>query len=61
MTQPHALQRITRSTALTPLSFFQILLTGDSFVDRIRAAPRNASRMSHPDLNEAPALDAGLS
>jgi S-methylmethionine-dependent homocysteine/selenocysteine methylase len=34
-------------------------LAGGAFLERIRGIRANASRMSHAELNEAPALDAG--
>jgi S-methylmethionine-dependent homocysteine/selenocysteine methylase len=43
-----------------PSHFSEILLTGASFVERIRGLRANASRMSHAELNDAPALDEGF-
>jgi len=42
-----------------PTHFSKVLLEGGTFVDRIRGLRANASRMSHAELNDAPALDDG--
>lgn len=42
-----------------PTHFDQVLKPGTPWVSRIRGLRANASRMSHAELNEAPALDAG--
>jgi len=42
-----------------PTHFERVLADGGGFVNRIRGLRANASRMSHAELNEAPALDAG--
>lgn len=42
-----------------PTHFERVLADGGAFVGRIRGIRANASRMSHAELNEAPALDAG--
>lgn len=42
-----------------PTHFDQVLTPGAPWVKRIRGLRANASRMSHAELNEAPALDAG--
>jgi methionine synthase I (cobalamin-dependent) len=36
-----------------------VLLEGGTLVERIRGIRANASRMSHAELNDAPALDEG--
>jgi S-methylmethionine-dependent homocysteine/selenocysteine methylase len=42
-----------------PTHFDRVLADGGKFVQRIRGLRANASSMSHAELNEAPALDAG--
>ncbi len=42
-----------------PSHFQQVLPGGAAWTDRIHGVRANASRMSHAELNEAPALDAG--
>ena len=42
-----------------PSHFEPVLLEGGRWVMRIRGIRANASRMSHAELNEAPALDVG--
>jgi homocysteine S-methyltransferase len=42
-----------------PDHFAPTLAKGGAFTDRIRGLRANASRMSHAELNEAPALDVG--
>ena len=42
-----------------PSHFSEVLLEGGPCVDRIRGLRANASRMSHAELNDAPALDEG--
>jgi S-methylmethionine-dependent homocysteine/selenocysteine methylase len=42
-----------------PSHFDRVLAGGESWLGRIRGLRANASRMSHAQLNEAPALDAG--
>jgi S-methylmethionine-dependent homocysteine/selenocysteine methylase len=42
-----------------PTHFAPALAPGGPFTARIRGLRANASRMSHAELNEAPALDAG--
>jgi len=43
-----------------PSHFDQVVGGGEPWVERIRGLRANASRMSHAELNEAPALDAGV-
>ena len=43
-----------------PSHFSEVLLEGGAFVKRIRGLRANASRMSHAELNDAPALDEGF-
>jgi S-methylmethionine-dependent homocysteine/selenocysteine methylase len=42
-----------------PTHFEHVLEAGQPFLERIRGVRANASRMSHAELNEAPALDIG--
>jgi S-methylmethionine-dependent homocysteine/selenocysteine methylase len=42
-----------------PTHFERVLATGERWVERIRGLRANASRMSHAELNESPALDTG--
>jgi S-methylmethionine-dependent homocysteine/selenocysteine methylase len=42
-----------------PTHFEHVLMPGAPFTARIRGLRANASRMSHAELNEAPALDIG--
>lgn len=42
-----------------PTHFERVLATGEPWVERIRGLRANASRMSHAELNESPALDTG--
>jgi len=42
-----------------PTHFQDVLIRGRPWVERIRGIRANASRMSHAELNEAPALDIG--
>jgi homocysteine S-methyltransferase len=42
-----------------PINFEKALADGNLWCDRIRGLRANASSMSHAELNEAPALDAG--
>ena len=42
-----------------PTHFERVLATGEPWVERIRGLRANASRMSHAELNDAPALDMG--
>jgi S-methylmethionine-dependent homocysteine/selenocysteine methylase len=42
-----------------PTHFDRVLTTGEPWVERIRGLRANASRMSHAELNESPALDTG--
>ena len=42
-----------------PTHFERVLADGGAWLERIRGVRANASRMSHAELNEAPALDVG--
>ena len=42
-----------------PTHFDKVLTEGEPWLQRIHGIRANASRMSHAELNEAPALDAG--
>jgi len=42
-----------------PTHFDGVLKRGPRWVDRVKGLRANASRMSHAELNEAPALDVG--
>ena len=42
-----------------PSHFARQLLSGDSWVERVRGLRANASKCSHAELDEAPELDAG--
>lgn len=42
-----------------PTHFEKVMAAGEPWVERIRGLRANASRMSHAELNESPALDTG--
>jgi len=64
-----AIEEVERSTSRYPLyymincahptHFDGVLKRGPRWVDRVKGLRANASRMSHAELNEAPALDVG--
>jgi S-methylmethionine-dependent homocysteine/selenocysteine methylase len=67
---PAAIERVDDATSGAPAyymvncahpsHFSSVLLGGGKWVDRVRGLRANASRMSHAELNEAPALDEGF-